>query len=137
MIISISFEELHNYLATHYNADLTFSKVSERELSVTFTRKVLIKDVRISVNIHIDEVDSDSIALTYKGGMALDMIISGALNLLESKMPELSRGLTFDDSHGVRINLSEIEKTKTLVDKVALRDLIVDESNLTLLLALK
>ncbi|MDE5828030.1 MAG: hypothetical protein K2H57_10700 [Duncaniella sp.] len=137
MVISLSFEELHAYVDSHYQKDLAFSKVSDKEFRVTFIQKMFIKDVHIGMDIHIDEVTSDSVTLTYKGGMALDMIISGAIKLLENKLAEFGDGVKFGDDNRVTVNLAKIEKTKAVVDKIALRDLIVEDTALNLIVALK
>ncbi len=137
MVVYISFEEMQGYVAKHYKREIAFSQVSEKELCVTVTQRIIIKDVHIDVKIHIDEVKSESLAVTYKGGMALDMIISGALHFLKGKLPELSQGITTEENHRIRINLAEIEKAKAVVQNIALRDIEVEEKGLKVTVALK
>ena len=96
-----------------------------------------MKDVRISLNIHIDEVKSDSLAFTYSGGMALDMIISGTLNFLTSKLPELSQGITIGENRKIHVNLSKIKRAKDIVKNLSLKDLQVEDNALKLTVALK
>lgn len=137
MILSISFAELHKYISEHYRKDFSFIHVSEKEFTVTFTQHVLIKDVHISVNVHIDEVKPAEVIITYKGGMALDMIISGILSLLKDKLAELAKGITTEENHRIRINLAEIEKAKTLIANLALQDILVESDSLKIRAALK
>lgn len=137
MVIYVSFDEMHDYISAHYKKDLSVSKVSEKEFCLTFTQRIIIKDVRINVNIHIDEVKSESLALTYSGGMALDMIISRALSFLTNKLPELSQGITTGENRQIRINLFQIEKAKPIVQNLSLKDLQVEDKALKLTVSLK
>lgn len=137
MEVNISFEEMHDYVAEHYKKDVAFSRVSEKELCVTVTQRIIIKDVGIDVKLHIDEVKSESLTVTYKGGFALDMIISGAICFLKNKLPELSQGITAEENHRIRLNLAEIEKVKGLVKSIALRDIVVEEKGLKVTVILK
>ena len=137
MLLSISFAELHKYVSEHYHKDFSFAYVSEKEFTVTFTQHVLIKDVHISVNIHIDEVKPAEVVITYKGGLALDMMISGALSLLKDKLAEVAQGITAEENHRIRINLNEIGKAKSVVKNVSLQDITVDLESLKLTADLK
>lgn len=137
MLVYISFEEIRGYITEHYKKKFSFSRVSEKELCVTFIQRVLIKHVHIDVKLHIDEVKSDTVVLTYKGGMDLDMIISKALDVLMGKMPELSKGVVVEDKHRIRINLSKIEKAKAVMKTISLRDIEVKEKGLSVSMALK
>lgn len=132
MFLSISFAELHKYISEHFHKDLSFAHVAEKEFTVTFTQRVFIKDVHISVNIHIDEVKPAEVVITYKGGFAIDMIISGALSFLKEKIAELAQGIQPEENHRIRINLSKIEKTKAIVEKLSLKDLKVESDFLRL-----
>ena len=137
MTLSISFAELHKYISDHYKKDFSFSYVSEKEFTVTFTQRVLIKDVHLSVNIHIDEVKPSEVVITYKGGMALDMIISGALSLLKDKLAELAQGITTEENHHIRINLAKMEKAKAIVKNLSLEDILLEPESLKVKAALK
>ena len=137
MVVFISFEEMQGYVAEHYKKEVAFSRVSEKELCVTVTQRIVIKDVHIDVKLHIDEVKSESLAVTYKGGFALDMMISGALCFLKNKLPELSQGITTEENHRICVNLAEIEKAKAVVKSIALRDIEVEEKGLKVTVALK
>lgn len=137
MEVYISFDEAQKYVAEHYKRDVAFSRVSERELCVTVAQRIIIKDVHIDVKLQIDEVKSESVAVTYKGGIALDMIISGALSFFMNKLPELSQGIVIGEDHQIRVNLAEIEKAKAVVENIALRDIVVEENGLKVLVSLK
>lgn len=136
MEVFVSFEEMHGYVNRHYGKNVTFSKVADKEICVTYLQKILIKDIPIPVDIHIDDVKRDSLTITYKGGLALDMIISGVLSFLKSKCPELCQGITTMDNHRIKVNLADIEKAKPVVENVAIGDILVEKSGLRIILTL-
>ena len=137
MVIFISYEEAQKYVKEQYGQRIELSRVSQKELCVSYVKRIVIKDVGIDVNVRIDEVRPDGLTVTYKGGLALDMIISGALGLFLEKLPELSAGIRKEDNHRVVVNLSEIAKAKPIVEKVALRDIEVEATGLSLSVVLK
>ncbi|MDE6553001.1 MAG: hypothetical protein K2K98_08605 [Muribaculaceae bacterium] len=123
MEIKATYRELNSYMQARFGKPVSLSFAGEKEMRVTYTQRVLIKDINVSVNIHIDEVRADTILITYDGAFGLDMIISGVLSFFKSQFPELSAGIHPEEGHRIRINLSEIEKAKAAVENIELRDI--------------
>ena len=123
MEIKATYQELNSYMQARFGKPVSLSFAGEKEMRVIYTQRVLIKDINVSVNIHIEEVRADTIQITYDGAFGLDMIISGVLSFFKSQFPELSAGIHPEEGHRIRINLSEIEKAKAVVENIELRDI--------------
>ena len=104
---------------------------------MTYIKRILIKDVNISVNLRFDEVKADSVTIIYDGAFGIDTIISGVLSFFKSQFPDLSAGIHPEDGHRIRINLSEIEKAKAVAENIELRDIKVSEEGLRIEFGLK
>lgn len=137
MDINATYQELNSYIQARFGKPVTISFAGEREIRVTYTQRVLIKDINISVNIHINDVKADSLLLTYDGSFGLDKIISGVLSFFKSQFRDLSAGIHPEEGHRIRINLSEIEKAKPVVENIELRDIRPREDHLRIELGLK
>lgn len=121
MEIFAPYQELNSYVKDRFGKPVSVSCSNDNDIRVTYTQRILIKDVNINVDLHVQEVKDDSITLTYKGAMGLDMLISGALSFFKSYFPELSAGIHPEENRTIRINLSEIEKAKVAVENIALK----------------
>lgn len=137
MKISISFAELSNYIKRHSDKQLTFSKVSDKELCASYSQNLFFKTVQVPVNLKIEDVKADSIAITYNGGFGVDMIIAGTLSFLKAKVPELANALVSEEGHRIRIELSKLSQTATLVEAIAFNDICLAEEGLILDASLK
>lgn len=137
MVVFASFKELNSYIVKRFGKPVNLSHVEDKELRITYTQRILIKDVNINLNIHIDKVHTDSLSVTYKGGMALDMIIKGAISYFREKLPELSEGIIPEDNHRIRIDFKKIKKAKGFVENISLSDIHIEKEGIRLELALK
>lgn len=127
MTINISFAELSNYIKGHYDKSLSFSKVSEQEFCVAYEQHILFRTVQIPLNISIDEVRADKVAITYNGGFGIDMIIAGALSFMKAKLPELCNVLVPMEGHHLSIELSPLSQTRAIVENMCLKEIKVLE----------
>lgn len=118
MNISISFAELRDYIKKHYDKQLTFSKVTDKEVRASYTQNLFFRSVQVPLDLKIEDVKADSIAITYNGGLGIDMIIAGTLSFLKAKVPELANALVSEEGHRIRIELSKLEQTSALVEAV-------------------
>ena len=125
MNISISFAELSEYIKDHYGKTLTFGRVSEKEVCVSYSQKMFFKTIQVPVNITIDEVKAGAICVTYNGGFGIDMMIAGALSFMKAKLPELANVIVAREGHQLSIELSQLNQTKALVENMRLRDILV------------
>lgn len=130
MNISISFAELSDYIKKHYDKQLIFSKVTDKEVRASYTQNLFFRSVQVPLDLKIEDVKADSIAITYNGGFGIDMIIAGTLSFLKAKVPELANALVSEEGHRIRIELSKLEQTSALVEAVAFKEISVSENGL-------
>ena len=137
MELKATYEELGSYIRIRFGQPVSLYLAEGGKLRVTYTKRILIKDVNINVNIRIDEVKVDAVTLTYDGPFGLDTIISGVLSFFKSQFPELSAGIHPEEEHRIRVNLAEIEKAKPVVENIALRAITPCEDGIRIEFGLK
>ena len=137
MKISLSFAELSEYINKHYGKKLGFSKVSDKELCISYEQNIFFRTIQVPINISIDEVRTDSIVITYNGGFGIDMIITGTLSFLKARVPELANALISKEGHHIHINLAKLPQTAKLVETVALQSISVAENSIIIEASLK
>lgn len=137
MKTSISFAELSDYIKKHYDKQLTFSKVTDKEVRASYTQNIFFHSVQIPLNIKIEDVRADSVTITYNGGFGIDMIIAGTLSFLKVKVPELANALVSEEGHRIRIELSQLPQTATIVEVLTFKEISVTETGLIVETALK
>lgn len=137
MTVDIAFEELAEYVRKHYGKKLGFARVAANEVCVTYEQRVFIATIQVPVNVTVDEVLPDSVAVTYSGKMGIDKIISGMLVFLMAKVPQLEALVKVEEGHHLRINLNGLEETRKVVDKVSLNDIEILENAVRVTAGLK
>lgn len=130
MKISISFAELSDYIKKHYDKQLTFSKVTDNEVRASYTQNLFFRSVQVPLDLKIEDVRADTVAITYNGGFGIDMIIAGILSFLKAKVPELANALVSEEGHRIRIELSKLPQTATIVEALAFKEINVGENGL-------
>lgn len=130
MKINISFAELSEYIKKHYDKQLSFSKVTDNEVRASYTQNLFFRSVQVPLDLKIENVRTDSIAVTYNGGFGIDMIIAGTLSFLKAKVPELSNALISEEGHRIRVELSKLPQTETLVGDVSLQGISVADNGM-------
>ncbi|MDE6523738.1 MAG: hypothetical protein K2L17_13040 [Muribaculaceae bacterium] len=67
MEIKATYKELCSYIQERFKQPVSLSFAEGGEIRVTYTKRILIKDVNISVNLSFDEVKADSVTIIYDG----------------------------------------------------------------------
>lgn len=130
MKISISFAELSDYIKRHYDKQMAFSQVSDKELCASYTQSLFFKTIQVPVSLKVEDVKADSVAITYNGGFGIDMIIAGTLSFLKAKVPELANAIISEEGHCIRIELSKLPQTAKLVETIAFNGISFTENGL-------
>lgn len=137
MEIRAPYKELNAYVAERFHQPISLAFGSEKEVKVSYTKRILFKDMSVNICIGIEEVKSDSVLLSYDVAFGLDSLISGALSFIKGQFPELSAGIHPEDGHRIRVNLSEIEKAKPVVENIELRAITPCEDGIRIEFGLK
>ena len=137
MEITAPYKELNAYVAEKFHQPISLAFGSEKEVKVSYTKRVLFKDMSVNIRIGIEEVKADSVLLSYDVAFGVDSLISGALKFITEKFPALSAGIHPEEGHRIRINLSEIEKAKPVVENIVLRAITPTEDAIRIEFGLK
>lgn len=137
MVVNISFTELSDYIKCHYKQTLSFSRISAKEVKISYEKKIIVKTISVSVNLVIENVESDAVTIAYSGNFGIEMIIAGVMAFIKAQIPELSNTLVSEEGHQIRILLSNLEQTKALVDAISLEDIEITETGIQLSATLK
>lgn len=137
MVVNISFTELNDYIKCHYKQTLSFSRISANEVKISYEKKIIVKTISVSVNLVIENVESDAVTIAYSGNFGIEMIIAGVMAFIKAQIPELSNTLVSEEGHQIRILLSNLEQTKALVDAISLEDIEITETGIQLSASLK
>lgn len=114
MEIKAKYEELSCYIQERFGQPVSLSQGEGGTLQVTYTKRILFKDMKVNVKIRIVDVTDDMVVLGYETPLGLDKVISGALSFIA--IP----GIYQEEGNRIRISLSEIEKAKPVVKNIAL-----------------
>ncbi|MDE6267817.1 MAG: hypothetical protein K2M04_01915 [Muribaculaceae bacterium] len=138
MILSVPFSEISDYLRSHYNRDVTLSRITDDSFHVTFTQKILIKNVNIGLDLKIAQLDSESVTIIYSGSFAIDMILSGLLAFIIDNYPDIRNAVTVSNNDKkIRVDLTKIEKARKLLEILEPKAITVDDSAIALTATLR
>ncbi len=123
MKASISFPELQSILLEKADQQISFGRVDERTIRVTYPLNLGIIKKDISANVIIKELIGSDLLVQLSAGMGTDTLLSTVLSLLHNKLPD---GLIEKrpDSH-LLIHLGSIEQVKSVFDAIVVNDLYV------------
>ena len=137
MEISIPFAEITKYLTSHYNQEIIFSYVSEREFQLTYKKKVLVVNVDAKVNLTIKTIKPASVSFVYGSNFVVEGVISKAVDFIKLKYPSIGMGITKEDGNTVTIDLSKISDAKPIIENFDLRTLSFTPTSLKITATLK
>lgn len=138
MTLNIPFEEISAFISARYKKDVSFSCISEDSFRASVTQKFLIKNIKIGIDLQIQEVTPDSISLCYSAGSALNMVVSGAIAFVLDNYPELRNAIIVEGKeHRITIKLNEIEKAKKILEVLTPQAVIVEQSSIAILASLR
>lgn len=137
MEVNVSFAEVSRYVHDHYGTNLEFSRVSDREVCVAYLQRVLIKTIRIPINVTVDKVEAAKVEITYKGSLGIDTIIGALLSFMKSKLPALTAAIAVHDGHRLTVDLTKLTQTEAVMKQVAMRDIRFYENGIQLEVKLK
>lgn len=132
MHLYVPFQQISLYSKLNHNINIDFSYLSDKELRVTWIQHNVIKDIRLGIKLKIVEVKPDSVIISYDGVVA-KMIISPALSYLVNSIPEMKAGINKEDGNRIRLNLANIEKLKPLLQKVELKNILIENDGIKLM----
>ncbi len=137
MTINISFAEIAGRVKALWGVDVELARAGEQELRVAYVKKAVIASIRVPVTLRIDCVHSDAVELSYNGPLGIDKLVKGALAFLVFKKTELRGVLSVASGNRITVELSQLDRMRPVLEKVALRDLAVADDALRIEVELK
>ncbi|MDE6043025.1 MAG: hypothetical protein K2G07_05710 [Muribaculaceae bacterium] len=137
MTINISFAEIAAYVKTHYGKDVELSRAGEQELRVAYVQRAVIASIRVPVTLRIDCAHCDAMELSYSGPLGIDKLIRATVAFLVYKKPELRGVLSVASGNRITVELSQLDRMRPVLEKVALRDIAVVDDGLGIEVELK
>ncbi len=128
----IPFQQISLYSKLNQNINIEFAQISAKELRLIWIQHNIIKDIRLGINLRIVEVKSDNIIIAYEGGLT-KMIVAPALSYLVNRIPEMKDSIIKEDGNRIKVNLANIDKLKPLLEKIELKDILVEKEGIKLL----
>ncbi|MDE6077701.1 MAG: hypothetical protein K2G29_08210 [Muribaculaceae bacterium] len=133
----LSFKEVSDYVYSHYGRRVELRQVSNKTVRITVAQKVILATIKISIDITIEKVEDTKIEISYSGSKGIDLLIKGALHLVNEKLPQLAPMITETSGSHLTIDLEKIEQAKVITEKLRLSDIIIQEDTLELTAELK
>lgn len=135
MKASISFPELSNILLEKAGQNISFARVNEKTIHVTYPLDLGIFKKDLSADLIVEELRGSDLLVQVSGGKGIETLIGTALSLLKNKIPEGL--LEKQDNNYFLIHLGTIEQVKSVFDALTVNDFQVIEDGLQVEGALK
>ena len=136
MNISISFNEIRDFISkkTNGKVQLDFSYVNNSTVKVSYKPMAFLPAV--NVDIMVAKADNSQLVLSYKANNAVDMIIRGLSDYLESQIPK--EIIELDASvQCVCVNLDKIEQLQKPLEMMELKQISFEKENVRVEIILK
>lgn len=135
MKASITFPELSNILLEKAGQNISFARVNEKTIHVTYPLDLGIFKKDLSADLIVEELRGSDLLVQVSGGKGIETLIGTALSLLKNKIPEGL--LEKQDNNYFLIHLGTIEQVKSVFDALTVNDFQVIEDGLQVEGALK
>lgn len=132
MRATISYTEISDWAGKRYHIAPAFKRVDDKSLEVSFKPGLFVPTIRVTLKI--EAVRKDVVCLSYDCSTAVSLLINGAVEHLQDKIPH---GIEVKpDDKRVNIYLDRIDKLKNALDYVAPTDITFSDEEVCLSLAL-
>ena len=133
MKAKVFYEEISAYVKNHYKVSPELKRIDDKTIEAAYKPAKFLP--AISIQIKVEEVKDDVLCIAYESGAAASLVIEKAIDKVQSKIP-----------HGIEMNaqdkritlyLSQIEKTKKIMEHIKLENVYFNEDSLELAIGLK
>lgn len=132
MNATVSYTEISDWTGKRFHITPVLKRVDEKSLEVSFKPGRFIPTVKVTFKV--EAMRKDVVCLSYDCSTAVSLLIRGALEHLQDKMPH---GIEVKpDDKRVNVYLDKIDKLKNALDYVAPTDLTFTDEEVCLSLAL-
>ena len=132
MELRIFFDEIANYVAGKFVIRPQLKCIDDRTIELTVNPGRFIPTV--TMQLKVEEIRPDVICLSYTCSKALSMIIGGAVNHLEQKLPDVVQVNT--DDRRVNLYPGKSDKLRKAMEHVRLQDIRVANNGILVVFTL-
>ena len=136
MKATLSFNEIRDIISkkTNNKVQLDFSYVNNSTIKVSYKPMAFLPTV--NVDIMVEKADNSQLILSYKANNAVDMIIRGLSDYLESQIPK--EIIELDASvQCVCVKLDKIEQLQKPLEMIELKQISFEKENVRAEIILK
>jgi hypothetical protein len=134
MQISLSYNELEQWLLVHQKKKLSVGFIGSKTINAT----VAFRLFSLSVKFSVEKILGTDITLSYEGNMAVNAISgSDIVRKIVSEKIIGNHVVTFTEGRQIIIHLANIEKLRNVFEVVNIEDIYFNSESINLLLNLK
>lgn len=120
MKIQLTYDEILGYVKNRFKVEPTVSAVDSKTLCVKYKMGHFVPTV--SIDLHIDEVSKDTVALSYSCSNIVHGLINGVVGFVQDRIPREQIELSTDNKK-VLVHLDKVEQLKKVFDVVVPTDI--------------
>lgn len=128
----ITYEEISDFIEQKFKIRLTFSSIDGNTLKVSYKPVAIMPS--IDIKLVINEINDDSISISYDCGVAAVLVIAGVVAYFRENIPNGVDVNTTDRK--VKIYPQQIEQVEKALEYVALSDIVFDDDSINIALHL-
>ena len=133
MKAKISYEEISTYVKEHYKVSPELKRIDDKTIEAAYKPAKFLP--AISIQIMVEDVKDDVLCIAYESGPAASLIIEKAIEKVGDRIP---RGIEVSaKDKRITLYLSQIEKTKKVMEHIRLENVYVNEDSLEIVISLK
>lgn len=137
MNIIAPYKQITEYILAKTNQPISLSFVNDKEIKISYTKKIFTKEVGFGINLIIQKVADAEILMSYQAPLGLDIVITGAISFLSQKLLALADGIHVGEDHMICIRLDKIERMQLMTNNISLQDITFNDSAAVIEFSLK
>ena len=129
MVVSINYSEVEQYIAHHFQREITFKLEGSSQLNIATPFKVLGVTKYISINVGVVKIENAKIFLTYSGKLGIDLLVNPTIAFFRRLLPEKANFIRTDTGNVIELNLQEIDELQSVFEKMDLQSITFEENS--------
>ena len=116
MILQLTYNEILNYMKSKFHVEPTVEVIDNKTIRISYKMGMFVPT--INVNLRVDSVSEETIALSYDCSSIVNGLLSGAIGFIEQKIPKHQVEI-LPDAKRILVHLDafkELEKVLAVVE---------------------
>ena len=134
MKAKVSYEEVTTYVKEHYKVNPELKRIDDKTIEASYKPAKFLP--AISIQIKVEDVKDDVLCIAYESSTAASLIIEKAIEKVGDRIPCGGIEVSTKDKR-ITLYLSQIEKTKKVMEHIRLENVYVNEDSLEIVISLK